>query len=240
MILFPAVDILGGECVRLMQGDYSRVTKYGSPVSMALKWADMGAEYLHIVDLDAAKSGDGENLEVIGEIVKRVAVPVQTGGGIRTLTDAEKRFSLGAARVILGTVCCSEPETVRIAVKEFGSERIVCGIDAKDGFAATNGWLKKSDCTPFDLGADMYNSGVRYTVYTDISKDGALSGVNVKTCSELAEKTGLKVIASGGVSNVKDIIALGAAGMYGAIIGKSLYENKVSLPDALKAVKEKQ
>lgn len=238
MILFPAIDILNGECVRLLHGDYDKVTKYGSPVEMAEKWVNAGAEFLHIVDLDSAKSGKNENLELIKEIAQRVSVPVQTGGGVRTLDAAEKRLSAGVKRVIFGTVCCENPEIVVAAVKEFGAERVVCGIDAKDGFVATNGWLCKSQSTPVNLGRDMAKVGVRYVVYTDIAKDGALTGVNTAACKEMADKTGLNVIASGGVATIDDIVSLKTAKMYGAILGKALYENKFSLESALTASKE--
>ena len=238
MILFPAIDILDGKCVRLLHGEYDKVTEYGEPVVMAKKWADNGAEYLHIVDLNAAKSGAEENLSLIREIAKAVKISVQTGGGMRSLDDIEKRLSGGVARVILGTVCCEEPDTVIRAVKEFGAERIVCGIDAKDGCVATRGWLSSANVTPVNLGKEMYGAGVRYVVYTDIRNDGALSGVNVAACKEMADKTRLKVMASGGVSSAADIRALKAQRMYGAILGKALYENKLTLSDALAAAKE--
>lgn len=238
MILFPAIDILDGACVRLLYGDYARVTHYGDPVEMARKWEKAGAQYLHVVDLNAAKSGKSENLDRIRAIVGAVKIPVQTGGGVRSLHDAEARLSAGVARVILGTACCEDPETVTEAVKAFGGERIVCGIDAKNGKVATRGWLAQSDVTPVELGKDMYARGVRCVVYTDITKDGALTGVNVRACREMAEQTGLHVIASGGVSSLADIRVLKDAQMYGAILGKALYENKFSLESAFSIVKE--
>lgn len=237
MILFPAIDILNGECVRLKYGDYAQVTHYGSPTERAIMWEKAGAEYLHVVDLDAAKSGKAENIDCIREIVANVKIPLQTGGGVRTLADAEARLSAGASRVILGTACCENPDTVRMAVAAFGSERIVCGIDAKDGFVATRGWLNKTEISPIALGNEMYSMGVRYVVYTDISRDGALSGVNCDACVQMAKMTSLNVIASGGVSGLDDVTVLKNSNMYGAILGKALYENKISLPEALKAVK---
>lgn len=238
MKLFPAIDILNGECVRLLYGDYAQVTKYGVPLDMARKWQACGAQYLHIVDLNAAKSGNGENLDCIREIVRVVPVPVQTGGGVRTLSDVEARLSAGVTRVILGTACCEDPDTVEEAVKQFGAERIVCGIDAKNGRVATRGWLTQSDVTPVALGKDMFARGVRYVVYTDITKDGALTGVNVAACDQMAKQTGLHVIASGGVSTLQDLRALSAVRMYGAILGKALYANKFTLESALSVVKE--
>ncbi len=240
MILFPAIDILQGRCVRLLHGDYHKVTDYGDPLQAALRWEREGAAYLHIVDLDAAKSGRGENTELIGEIARRVRIPVQTGGGVRTLQDVQTRLSVGVARVILGTACCEDPETLRAAVKEWGAERIVCGIDAKNGAVATRGWLAQSDVSPLSLGKEMYACGVRYAVYTDIGKDGTLGGVNVQACCEMAQATGLKVIASGGVGSLHDIAALRAAQMYGAILGKALYANSFSLSDALGLAEEKE
>ncbi|MDE6398027.1 MAG: 1-(5-phosphoribosyl)-5-[(5-phosphoribosylamino)methylideneamino]imidazole-4-carboxamide isomerase [Clostridiales bacterium] len=238
MNLFPAIDILNGECVRLLYGDYAQITKYGVPVEMARKWQASGAQYLHIVDLNAAKSGYGENLDCIKEIAHAVHIPIQTGGGVRTLDDIEARLSAGVTRVILGTACCEDPNTVACAVKQFGAERIVCGIDAKNGYVATRGWLTQSNITPIALGKDMFARGVRYVVYTDITKDGALTGVNVEACKQMSEQTGLHVIASGGVSTLQDLYALSAAHMYGAILGKALYENKFTLESALSAVKE--
>ena len=238
MILFPAIDLLNGECVRLLYGDYDRVTKYGSPVETAFKWREAGAQYLHIVDLNAAKSGKSENLQCISEIARAVRIPIQTGGGVRSLADVEARLSAGITRVVMGTVCCEDPDTVRSAVREFGCERIVCGIDVKNGHAATNGWLTESETTPVSLGKEMYKAGVRYSVYTDIARDGALTGVNVAACGIMARETKLEVIASGGVSSIDDIKALKKADMYGAILGKALYENKISLPDALVVAKE--
>ena len=238
MKLFPAIDILDGECVRLLRGDYSEVTKYGNPVEMAQRWEREGACYLHIVDLNAAKSGKSENLSVIGEIVDTIGIPVQAGGGVRTLDAVEERLRAGVRRVILGTVCCENPETVQRAVQELGAERIVCGVDAKNGCVATNGWTAQSHCTPVELGRNMYCAGVRYAVYTDISKDGMLIGANVAACIEMTEQTGLHVIASGGVSSAEDLIALKNAGLYGAILGKALYEEKITLKNALFVAKD--
>lgn len=235
MILFPAVDILNGKCVRLLYGDYDKVTEYGDPVCMAQKWEREGAQWLHVVDLDAAKSGSGVNLSCVRAIVSAVKIPVQTGGGVRSLADAETRLSAGAARVILGTACCETPELVQTAVRSFGAERVVCGIDARDGFVATRGWRTQSQIKAADLGRDMFACGVRYTVYTDISRDGALTGVNTEACKEMARATRLQVIASGGVSACEDIVALKKADMYGAILGKALYTQKLTLSQAIAA-----
>lgn len=238
MILFPAIDILDGECVRLLRGDYNSVTKYGSPVEMALKWQQAGARYLHIVDLNAAKTGKSENSDCIKEIIDSVQIPVQTGGGVRTFADIESRLQAGVRRVIIGTACCENPETVQYAVKTFGADRIVCSIDVKDGVVATNGWLTQSNKTPLHLGKEMFKMGVQYVVYTDISRDGVLNGVNTVACAEIARQTGLFVIASGGINSLDDITALKKQKMYGAILGKALYMRIFTLEQALMLAEE--
>lgn len=233
MILFPAIDMLGGRAVRLLRGEFDKVTDYGQPAEMAAKWRSQGAEFLHVVDLDGAKNGAQGNRDALKSIIGAVDIPVQLGGGIRTLADIEDRLNFGVARVILGTVCCKDPELVLQAVRTFGSERIVCGIDAKDGSVAVSGWAASTQIDPIELGRRMKDYGVDYVVYTDISRDGALTGVNTAACKAMAEQTGLRVIASGGVSCLSDITALDEADMYGAILGKAIYENKFSVADAI-------
>jgi len=229
MIKFIAIDILGGRAVRLLKGDYNAVTDYGDPYERAKQWVDLGAEFLHIVDLDGAKTGTGSNLPTLTKIAKETGVKIQTGGGIRTMDAIRERLDAGVDRVILGSVCCTDPELVASAIEEFGAERIVCGIDALDGLVATHGWVETSSIDPITLGQSMYKVGVRYTVYTDISRDGMLTGVNVTASREMQDKTGLKVIASGGVKSNKDITALNRIGIYGVILGKALYEGKVTI-----------
>jgi phosphoribosylformimino-5-aminoimidazole carboxamide ribotide isomerase len=237
MLLFPAIDILNGRAVRLLRGDYAAVTDYGKPVERALKWESEGAEYLHIVDLDGAKNGSGVNLNTVREITAAVKIPVQLGGGIRTLADIKSRLAAGAARVILGTVCCREPELVKQAVQKFGAERIVAGIDAKDGRVAVAGWVEETEISPIALGKLMRESRVRYTVYTDIGRDGALTGVNTAACREMSEQTGLRCIASGGVSTLDDLRALSRENLYGAILGRAIYENRFTVAEAINTVK---
>ena len=240
MILFPAVDILAGRSVRLLYGDYARVTDYGNPVEMAQKWAAQGAEFLHIVDLDGAREGRGVNSRVVAELVRAVKIPVQLGGGIRTLEDIEARLAeTGVARVILGTACCNNPDMMGEAVRRFGSERIVAGIDAKNGFVSVKGWTSESDVTPIELGKTMAALGVKYVVYTDISRDGALTGVNTVACAHMSKDTGLHCIASGGVSELADLTALKQENMYGAILGRAIYENKFTVAEAINAIREK-
>jgi len=239
MILFPAVDILSGRSVRLLYGEFDKVTDYGDPVEMARRWESQGAEFLHIVDLDGAKIGAGVNSPAVRAVVRAVKIPVQLGGGIRSLDDIAHRLSeTGVARVILGTACCNNPEIIAEAVKYFGAERIVAGIDAKNGFVSVKGWTAESDITPIELGKKMRALGVKYVVYTDIGRDGALTGVNVAACAEMARETGLHCIASGGVSTLDDLIALKKENMYGAILGRAIYEGKFSVTEALSVIKE--
>ena len=241
MILFPAVDILNARSVRLLYGAFDKVTDYGHPVDMAEKWASQGAEFLHIVDLDGAKTGAGVNSAVVRDIVKAVKIPVQLGGGIRTLDDISARLTeTGVARVILGTACCADPGLIAEAVKRFGPERIVAGIDAKNGFVSVKGWTAESDITPIELGKKMRDLGVKYVVYTDIGRDGALTGANVAACAEMARETGLNCIASGGVSTLDDLTALKQENLYGAILGRAIYEGRFSVREALDCIKPRE
>ncbi len=237
MILFPAVDILNGQSVRLLHGNFDKVTVYGDPVEMAEKWVGQGAEFLHLVDLNGAREGKGVNFSVIKRIAEKVKIPLQLGGGIRTMSDIAERLESGVTRVILGTACCNNPEIVKQAVNQFGAERIVAGIDAKDGKVAVHGWEESSDLSPYELGEKMYSFGLRYVVFTDISRDGALTGVNVDSCVEMAAETGLNVIASGGVGSLDDLRALNAKNLYGAILGKSIYEKKFNVTEAKEVIK---
>lgn len=236
MKLFPAIDILDNRCVRLFRGDFRQVTVYGDPVQMAVKWAEQGADYLHVVDLNGARDGSEVNAGTIRAICEAVPVPVQVGGGIRSEKTVDARLDAGAARVILGTACCESPRLVETFVRRFGADRIVCGIDCKDGFAAVRGWTETSSLTGTELGRAMFANGVRTVVFTDISRDGALTGVNVAACRRMAEDTGLAVIASGGVRSVDDLRALKEAGIYGAILGKALYEGNFGVKQAKEAV----
>jgi len=237
MILFPAIDILNGRGVRLLHGKFDKVTDYGDPIELALKWEGQGAQYLHIVDLDGAKSGKGVNSGIVKKITEAIKIPVQLGGGIRSIDEIEARLTAtGAARVILGTACCENPSMLGEAVKRFGAEKIVAGIDFKDGFVAVNGWLNETKITPIELGKTMKSIGVKYVVFTDISRDGALTGVNVDACVKMASETGLDCIASGGVSSLADLRAVKAKKLYGAILGRAIYTNQFTVADALKEV----
>ncbi len=234
MKLFPAIDIKNGQCVRLRQGSFQDILVYSDiPLKIAKQWEACGASFIHIVDLDGALVGHSVNDEVIQSIVKELAIPVQVGGGIRTIKDIENKLSLGIERVIIGTKAVKDPAFIKEAVSTFGPRRIVIGIDAKDGMVAIEGWEKLSSYHAISLAQEMKKYGVQTIVYTDISKDGMLQGPNIEHTKELAEATGLNIIASGGVSSLKDLEMLQEAGIYGAIIGKALYENQIDLKKAV-------
>ena len=253
MIVFPAIDLRRGRCVRLRQGRPEAETVFSDdPVAMAKHWASQGAEWLHVVNLDGAfgqapstalRRGSGQgsersssNLQVVEEMVAAVRIPVQFGGGLRTMTDIEGALELGLMRVILGTVAVKEPDLVAEAVQRFGADRIVVGIDARSGKAATHGWQEVSSLAAIELALRVKKLGVERVVYTDIARDGMLSGVNVEATGELAQRTGLKVIASGGVSSLDDLRRLKeaeASGVDGVIIGQALYSGALELREAI-------
>lgn len=237
MILFPAVDILDNRAVRLLYGQRDKVTDYGDPVELALRWSDMGAQYLHVVDLNGAFDDSAVNRETLKKLVKELKIPVQLGGGIKTL-DKIKYYleEVGVTRVIVGTACVTAPDVADKACALYGN-KIVAGIDCKDGFVAIKGWVEKSDLTAQKVALDMKERGSDTVVYTDISRDGALTGVNVDATAELAKNTGMKIIASGGMSCIDDIIKLIQKDVYGAILGRAIYNGNIDLSDALETVK---
>ena len=241
MILFPAIDIRNGRCVRLTEGKFECETVFAEdPAEMAVRWADAGAEYLHVVDLDGALAGQSSNTEVIKRILAKVKIPVQVGGGIRTLANIEKMLALGVTRVILGSVAVRDPELVRAACQKFPGQ-VVVGIDAKNGEVAVEGWGIGGGIGAVELAKKMAAVGVERIIFTDISRDGMLSGVNVEATAELAKTSGIKVIASGGVSSLADIKALqahAADGIEGCIIGKAIYTDALDLKEALAVLKE--
>lgn len=238
MILFPAIDILDGKAVRLKRGNRDDATVYGTPIEMARAWRDGGAEWLHVVDLNGAFDGKPVNTELIGDAVRTSGIKVQVGGGIRTLDTMHRYFDCGVSRVILGTVIFDDTQILRDALRTFGSERIVCGIDAVNGEIAIRGWVETVRQTPSELGAELRDCGVRTVVYTDISRDGALAGLNVESCRALSDATGLDVVASGGLAGLGDIESCARADLYGAILGKALYEHKFTLGEALRCARE--
>lgn len=239
MQLYPAIDMKGGKCVRLTQGLFDNVKVYSdTPADMAKLWVSQGATFLHIVDLDGALAGHSVNEDAIREIAASVNVPIQLGGGIRSAEAVENMLALGITRCIIGTRAVEQPEFIRDLVQEFGADRIVVGVDAKDGMVAVEGWEKTSSLTAVELCEKMKVYGVKHIVYTDISRDGTLTGPNVSYTKMLTDKTGLDVIASGGMSCMEDLQNLYDSGICGAIIGKALYENRISLPDALARFQE--
>lgn len=236
MRLYPAIDIIGGQCVRLVQGDYSQKTTFAEdPVAVALRWQEEGGEFLHIVDLDGAKSGGMNNFEVISRIADTLSIPIEVGGGIRDMQAAEKMLNAGAARVILGTSALRNADFVKSAVQTFG-KKIVVGIDAKDGKVAVNGWEEVSERSALDFAKEMEDCGVQTLIYTDIATDGMLKGPNLKAMREMAAHVSIDVVASGGVSSVADLQALTETGVEGAIIGKALYTGNIRLREAIKAI----
>ena len=241
MIIYPAIDIRGGRCVRLTEGRFDAETVFADdPAEMALKWAGMGAEFLHLVDLDGALAGEGRNAPVIERILQSVSIPVQLGGGIRNLETIERLLALGVTRLILGSAAVKNPQLVAEACKKYPGH-IAVGIDAKNGEVAIEGWGQGSGVAATELAKRMADYGVETIIYTDISRDGMLSGVNVEATAALARACGVPIIASGGVASIEDIRrvkAVEADGVCGCIIGKAIYTGAVDLKAALALAKE--
>ena len=237
--ILPAIDLKGGQCVRLRQGKAEDVTVYSSdPVEMALHWQREGGEYLHVVDLDGAFEGRPAHGEVIGRIAEALTIPFEVGGGLRTEKDIEQLLALGADRVILGTRAYESPEALERWVRQYG-ERIAVGIDAKDGRVQVKGWTEITDASATALAARMSEMGVATIIYTDTARDGMLHGVNAPAMAAVCDAAPCNIIASGGVSSVDDIKALSALGkpnLTGAIVGKALYENRVTINELKTAI----
>lgn len=233
MIIFPAIDIKDGNCVRLKQGKFEDMDVYfDNPVEVAKTWEVKGAEFIHIVDLDGAKDGKSKNFEIISEIAKTVNIPIQVGGGIRNREAVQTLLDAGVNRVILGTAAVNEKELLKSLVDEYGKQ-IVVSIDAKDGIVAIDGWVNLSSLNSVDFVKELEEIGVQTIVYTDIAKDGMMEGPNFDIYRELMEKNSIDIIASGGVSTLEDVEKLSEMDMYGAIIGKALYIENIKLEDAL-------
>ena len=235
--IFPAIDIVDGKCVRLYQGDYSKEKIYNSdPLDQALQFQENGAQWVHIVDLDAAKSGDLKNQTIIASIAQSVDIPIQVGGGIRSIEAAQTLFDAGVARVVLGTAAVEQPELLEVlANKGF---RIAVGIDGKGGYVATRGWQVATELKVAELASRFESSGAETAIVTEIQRDGTLEGPDLQGLSEMLAETSLPIIASGGLSSLqdlKDLIQLENAGrqLSGVITGKALYEGKIELPEAL-------
>jgi phosphoribosylformimino-5-aminoimidazole carboxamide ribotide isomerase len=240
MILYPAIDIRGGRCVRLVEGDFDRETSYDSDPSLAARrWVEAGAEWLHVVDLDGAVEGKPINGQAIAQIRAAVDVPMQLGGGLRLLTDLEDAFSAGVDRAILGTVALRDPELVISAVARWG-DRIAVALDARDGRLATDGWLGQTDARAVEVAQRLARSRVRHFVYTDIRRDGTLTGPNLQGLSELIDQVDADVIASGGIASLEDITAVATTGASGAIIGRALYAGRIDLAEAVALVERRE
>lgn len=244
MIVIPAIDIIDGKCVRLFQGDYAKKSEYAvEPLEVAKSWEAMGAEYIHLVDLDGARKGFPCNIKSISEIVKNIKIPAEIGGGIRTVDDFKAAMTTGVDRIILGTAAIENRKLVSDAVTIFGAEKVVVGIDAKDGFVAVRGWVEVSNVSALDLAQDFIKLGVLRFIYTDIARDGSLTGPNLVRIKEFSDAVpSCKVIASGGVGNLKDIEDLKAlshinTNIEGVIVGKSLYDKKIEFVDILKILR---
>lgn len=238
MQIYPAIDLKNKQVVRLYKGNYAKVTVYSdNPVATALSFKEAGAGNIHLVDLDGAKEGSPVNYGVIKDIVSETQLFAEVGGGIRDMRRIENYLKAGAGRVILGTAALENPDFLAEAVKEFGGS-VAVGIDAKDGKVATRGWLDVSDTDAAEFAVRVRDAGVKTVIYTDISKDGTLSGTNMEVYGKLVKIGGLNVIASGGITYIDEIRQLARVGVYGAILGKALYAGLLNLADALRAAEE--
>lgn len=239
MEVIPAIDLCGGRCVRLHQGDFERETVFSDdPLAMARRWQEQGGPRLHLVDLDGAATGEPAHLEIISSIVAALDVPVQVGGGIRSAAMARAWLDAGVERVVIGTAAVRDPGMVEAVCREHGSERVVVSVDARDGMVALQGWTEATEVSVLELAQRMAGLGVARLLYTDIARDGMLTGPDVTTNAQLVRETGMAVLASGGVSSVEDIRRLAPTGVEGVIVGRALYTGAVSLPDAVAAAGE--
>ena len=238
MKIFPAIDLYEGKAVRLYKGDYAEMTVYSNnPIEIARKFEAAGAKCIHMVDLEGAKDGTTPNLSVVEDIAKNTSLFVEVGGGIRSMEVLERYFSAGVSRAILGTAAVSDEGFLKVATDKYG-EKIAVGADVKDGFIAIKGWTEKSEYTLDAFLSKMQSLGVRTVICTDISRDGAMRGTNLKLYKELSEKYTVDIIASGGVSTIDDIRALEAMKLYGAIIGKAYYTGAIDLKEAIEEAKD--
>ncbi len=235
MQLYPAIDILDGQAVRLRQGRRDDVTVFGDPILLAQQWRSQGASWLHLVDLAAAFEGKTAHLPLIQQVVRTFGASVELGGGLRCMQDIALRIEAGVSRCIIGTAAIENPSLVAEACREFPG-KIAVGLDAKNGLIATRGWVETSAITATEAALRMRDMGVRTIIYTDISRDGMMQGPNIVATQRLIETTQLDVIGSGGVSSIDDLLALRDAGCAGAILGRAMYEGAFTVPEALKAV----
>ena len=241
MIILPAIDIKDGNCVRLFKGDFSTAEKVAADYMETAKgFEKAGASWIHMVDLDGAKEGRPVNTQIYKDVANKTSLKVEVGGGIRNIDTIRQYLSMGISRVIIGSAALKNPELVKEAVLNFGSEKIAVGIDSKNGMVAAEGWLESSDVHYIQLAKEMIKIGVRYFIVTEISKDGTLSGVNTLQLKELSEAVGnaCNIIASGGVHTIEDIIACKKLGLYGTICGKSIYKGTLDLREAVRIGEE--
>jgi len=238
MKIFPAIDLYGGKAVRLYKGDYNQMTVYSdNPVEIALDFKNQGARFMHLVDLEGAKTGDTPNLETVKKIISATDCFTEVGGGIRSMAVIEKYVNAGVNRVILGTAAVKDKDFLLNAVKTY-KDKIAVGVDIKDGVVAINGWTEKSDLDAFEFCKQMQDIGVKTIICTDISKDGAMMGTNHALYKKLAETLDINVIASGGVSSIEDVKKLTALNIYGAIIGKAYYTKAICLKQAIEVAND--
>ena len=237
MILYPAIDLVGGKAVRLYKGDYAQMTVYSDdPVSVARDFQRAGAKRMHLVDLEAAKSGIPANAGTIRAIAEQTDLFLEVGGGIRNMEILKTYLDLGVDRAILGTAAVTDPQSLKEAVETYG-EKVAVGVDLKDGFVAIKGWTETSELTADAFFAQMEELGVKTVICTDISRDGAMGGTNRALYRKLSEKFSIDLIASGGVSSIEDIAALKEMGLHGAIIGKAYYTGAIDLREALEVAR---
>ena len=239
MHIFPAIDLYGGAAVRLLKGDYQKMTVYNTdPLAVALDFEASGAEFLHMVDLEGAKDGTTPNLDVVRSIAQKTNLKVEIGGGIRSMETVDKYLSAGVYRVILGTAAVTDRPFLCAALEKYG-DKIAVGADIKDGFVAIKGWLETSEISCEEFFADMQSLGVRTVICTDISKDGAMKGTNRALYRDLSSRFSVDIVASGGVSSMEDIAALCEMGLYGAIVGKAYYVGAIDLKEAIALTKKR-
>ena len=237
MDIIPAIDIRDGKCVRLFQGDYSKETIFGEdPVEIALRWESEGADWLHIVDLDGARHGDSKNNHVIERICEVTKASIQVGGGVRNLGLAQRYKSMGVSRVILGTTAISSPNIVGDIIEDLGSKFVIVGVDAREGYLASDGWTVQSDISVEDLMNNMARIGVSRFLYTDIARDGTLTQPNYEVVEKLISLTPASIIAAGGISSLDDLVKLSEIGVEASVIGRAIYTGDIKLSDAFDKV----
>ncbi len=237
MDVIPAIDLRGGRCVRLYQGDYDQEEVYGTdPLAVALRWQDEGASLIHVVDLDGAASGEFANLDAIQAIAAGISVPIEVGGGIRDMAKADTLAESGVDRLVLGTSAVEDPDFVGAMIERFGARRVVVSVDARDGWAALRGWTQPSRLRALDLMHQMTALGVEHLEYTDISRDGTLTEPNFEAMTEAVLNVSAPIIAAGGIASTRHLERLAGLGVSGAIVGKALYTGAVDLQEALRLV----